>query len=336
MCTILRCTGVGDWCFCETQDDFSSGCACLYESNRKVYCSDNKQLDSEHDPEPFVVSIPSVVNLRCRTAYLCGSCGLNWASASNPVGCGSEVDHWCCAHSGGCNLLTARVRKRGCRLSAGECLCCACEPRERPDPERGATCCDVSSSGMLCCCLVGGQRCALTCCPADWELLGTTYQCCCLFGRCAFPTTALVPCELGVAGFFCIDRSDSIDAIEIDRAARARPASVTTLRVPVPRSPPARFRGGGEYGGSRGGGHGGGRHSSGEGFGRGPTLKESRPADRHDGLPPPRRRSGAASFADAPGGAPFPLPSGKGGGPRATSFNRAVARGTSLDRPGPL
>ncbi len=121
-----------------------------------------------------------------------------------------------------------------CRLADGLLQCCACEETTTATANPNEIMCvEFSSSGMVCCCLVGGASAKVSCCPRPLSCLAQTYQCLCCFGRCAFPCNEFVPFELGCCGVMCIDKQGTIVAAHDDLRAKLSASTVHTADASV-------------------------------------------------------------------------------------------------------
>jgi hypothetical protein len=237
MCTLLKSSAESSQLFFETQPDDSTAFGFGFNKSIEMQCTKNKQLDGA-DVAPYTVSIPPVEVLALRTACCCQYCGCNCDPKYNPIGCAQEIAQCCVVGSGGCAIATGDLKKRGCRLA--DCLAkvLACEETNAINPNE-FICSEFSSTGMCCCCFVGGNKTKVSFCPAPFTCCSETFQCCCCYGRCSFPCNDFVPMEIGLCGVMCIDKKETIAKAEEDYRQKTAESSGVVEAVIVQKGAPS-------------------------------------------------------------------------------------------------
>jgi hypothetical protein len=173
----------------------------------ELCCTTNKVISIDEEGGNFEVSIPPVEDLNGRSACLCLYFGCSCNPEHAPFGVASELTSLCAQGSCGCSMVTGDVDKRACSFAKLAHSCLSCETSET-DGEFIIS--EEACKGMVLCCVEQGSSCKTSCCPKPIVCSGSQCQCCCCYGKSAFPCNGAVPCELGILGCFCINRKETI------------------------------------------------------------------------------------------------------------------------------
>mmetsp|Transcript_5254 Transcript_5254/g.6834 ORF Transcript_5254/g.6834 Transcript_5254/m.6834 type:complete len:248 (-) Transcript_5254:223-966(-) len=216
-CTVARCIVSNAGCFMQEQESGERAYGLTYCIFGELCCTKNKMIAIDEETDPYTVTIPPIGDLGCRTACCCQYCGFSCDPEYSPCGIAVQLTALCLQDSCGLSLVTGEADKRAC--VAINCIqnCLSCEETATSNNDEFMVL-ENAFKGLGCCCCESGCTGKVSCCPRPIVCLGQQQQCCCCYGRTAFPCNDLVPCEIGLCGIFCINKTDLIS----DEEARLR------------------------------------------------------------------------------------------------------------------
>ena len=178
-------------------------------------------------PSVRQVVIPPVENLSLRSAACCGYCGCSCTGEDRPIGCTFERTCCCFQQQAGCQALTTEVLKRA--FLAFTCLinCLNCEQEQGSE----FVVYEISSKGLACCCFECGNAAKVSCCPQPITCIGAQGQNCCCYYRFSLPCDATAPCEIGLCGIFCVEKTEEIKEAEEKLRSKSSKGAIEAVIV---------------------------------------------------------------------------------------------------------
>jgi len=208
MCTIIYGSCEFADCFREVEKEGMTPCGCAYTQCTASQCTRHKLF--KLDDLEVRVQVPSVDDLKCRTACCGGYCGLALAPCVECCATRQKCTLCgCCDGRTACSCLGAGDDRACCKgISVGKDCSCdhPTEPASVVESLRQMTCC--------CCCKVE-QMFRWTCCVRHNVCIYGRCQECCIYCKCSLPCNDEVPCEIGCCGLFCFSKKEAIRVYEI-------------------------------------------------------------------------------------------------------------------------
>lgn len=205
MCTYSFYSCEAARCFLEAQNPKPCGVSYCQETSSCL--TQNKFFEMRN--LDVRVQVPSVEKLNCRTACCC--CYIGCA-------CGSPVQCFACrdaANLCGCCDLRDSIscldlsEDHACCKGTYMSKCLSCD-----HPDESSILCESVAEFISCCCCKCERMFRGSCSSQKCSCCYARTQRCCIYSKVSLPVSDEVPCELGLCGLMCLNKSATIKTYE--------------------------------------------------------------------------------------------------------------------------